>query len=99
MPYSIKRLFKINKDVIEVLLLLEVPLTRYPKVEDLLCCTASCYEAFVFSLGDCFCPSFWDERRLGIRLRSARGLMGREGGKILFLTVTFSICSEMLNAI
>ena len=55
-PYSIKRLFKINKDVIEVLSLLEVPLTRYPKVEDLLRCTASCYEAFVFSLGDCFCP-------------------------------------------
>ena len=42
---------------------------------------------------------FWDERRLGIRLRRARGLMGREEGKILFLTVTFSICSEMLNAI
>ena len=55
-PYSIKRLFKINKDVIEVLLMLEVPLTQYPKVEDLFCCTASCYEAFVFFLGDCFCP-------------------------------------------
>ena len=25
---------------------------------------------------------FWDERRLGIRLRHARGLMGREEGKI-----------------
>ena len=25
---------------------------------------------------------FWDERRLGIRLRCARGLMGREEGKI-----------------
>ena len=24
---------------------------------------------------------FWDERRLGIRLRRARGLMGREEGK------------------
>ena len=42
---------------------------------------------------------FWDERRLGIRFRRARGLMGKEEGKILFLTVTFSICSEMLNAI
>ena len=29
-PYSIKRLFKINKDVIEVFLMLEVPLTQYP---------------------------------------------------------------------
>ena len=36
-PYSVKRLFKINKDVIEVLLMLEVPLTQYPKVEDLFC--------------------------------------------------------------
>ena len=27
---------------------------------------------------------FWDERRLGIRLRSARGLMGREERKISF---------------
>ena len=37
LPYSVKRLFKINKDVIEVLLMLEVPLTHYPKVEDLFC--------------------------------------------------------------
>ena len=30
---------------------------------------------------------FWDERRLGIRLRRARGVMGREEGKIaIFLT-------------
>ena len=36
-PYSVKRPFKINKDVIEVLLMLEVPLTQYPKVEDLFC--------------------------------------------------------------
>ena len=36
-PYSVNRLFKINKDVIEVLLMLEVPLTHYPKVEDLFC--------------------------------------------------------------
>ena len=54
-PYSIKRLFKIHKDVIEVLLMLEVPLTQYPEdLGDLFCCTASCYEAFVFLLG--FCP-------------------------------------------
>ena len=28
---------------------------------------------------------FWDERRLGIRLRRARGVMGREEGKAIFL--------------
>ena len=38
---------------------------------------------------------FWDERRLAIRLRRVRGLMGRKEGK----TVTFLICSEMLNVI
>ena len=40
---------------------------------------------------------FWDDRRLRIRLKRARGLMGREEGKILLLTITFSICSEMLR--
>ena len=30
MPYSVKSLFKINKDVIKVLLMLEIPITQYP---------------------------------------------------------------------
>ena len=57
--YSVKRLFKINKDLIEVLLMLEVLLTQYPKVEDLFCCTASCCEASVSFLGDCFCSRLY----------------------------------------
>ena len=36
-PYSVKRLIKINKDVIDVLLMLEVPLAQCPKTEDLFC--------------------------------------------------------------
>ena len=40
-PYSVKRLFKINKDVVEVLLMFEVPLTQYPEIEDLLSRTAT----------------------------------------------------------
>ena len=40
-PYSVKRLFKINKVVIEVLLMLEVPLAQYPKIKDLFCRTAT----------------------------------------------------------
>ena len=36
-PYSVKRLIKINKDVIEVLLMLEVRLAQCPKTEDLFC--------------------------------------------------------------
>ena len=41
MPYSVKRLFKIDKDVVEVLLMLEVPLAQYPEIEDLFCRTAT----------------------------------------------------------
>ena len=41
MPYSVKRLFKINKDVVELLLMLEVPLAQYPETEDLFYCTAT----------------------------------------------------------
>ena len=37
MPYSVKHLFKMNKDVVEVLLMLEVPLAQYPEIEDLFC--------------------------------------------------------------
>ena len=41
MPYSVKRLFKINKDVVEVLSMLEVPLAEYPEIEDLFCRTST----------------------------------------------------------
>ena len=41
MPYTVKRLFKIDKDVVEVLLMLEVPLAQYPETEDLFCRTAT----------------------------------------------------------
>ena len=41
MPYSVKRLFQINKDVVEVLLMLEVPLAQYPEIEDLFCGTVT----------------------------------------------------------
>ena len=34
-----------------------------------------------------FLTVFWDERRLGIRSRRARGVMGREEGKIATLFV------------
>ena len=41
MPFSVKRLFKINKDVVKVLLMLEVPFAQYPEIEDLFCRTAT----------------------------------------------------------
>ena len=45
MPYPVERLLEVNEDLIEVLLVLEVLLAQYPKVEDLLCCAASWSEA------------------------------------------------------
>ena len=37
MSYPVERLLEIHEDVVEVLLVLEVLLAQYPKVEDLLC--------------------------------------------------------------
>ena len=57
--------FKINKDLIEVLLILKVPLAQYPKLEELFCRTASWSEFCQFFCHDCFClrlppvPSAW----------------------------------------
>ena len=34
MPYSVKRLFKINKNVIQVFIMLELSLTQHSEVED-----------------------------------------------------------------
>ena len=42
MPYPAERLLEVHEDVVEVLLVLEVLLGQYPKVEDLLCCSVSC---------------------------------------------------------
>ena len=36
-PHPVKCLFEVNENMIEVLLVLEVPLTKYPEVKDLLC--------------------------------------------------------------
>ena len=52
MPYPVECLLEVNEDVIEVLLVLEVLLAQYPKVEDLLCCAASWSEASLFLSND-----------------------------------------------
>ena len=45
MPYSVECLLEVHEEVVEVLLVLEVLLAQYPKVEDLLYCAASWSEA------------------------------------------------------
>ena len=54
MPYPVECLLEGNEDVIEVLLVLEVLLTQYPEVEDLLCCAASWSKASLFLGNDLF---------------------------------------------
>ena len=54
MPYPVECFFEVDEDVIEVLLVLEVVLAQYPKVEDLLCCAASWSEASLFFSNDLF---------------------------------------------
>ena len=52
MPYPVECLLEVNEDVVEVLLVMEVLLAQYPKVEDLFCCAASCSEACLFLSDD-----------------------------------------------
>ena len=41
MPYSVKGLFEINEDMVQILLMLEVLFTQDSKVEDLFCGASS----------------------------------------------------------
>ncbi len=54
MPYPVERLLEVHEDAVEVLLVLEVLLAQYPKVEDLLCCAAAWSEACLFLSDDLF---------------------------------------------
>ena len=48
MPYSVKGCFEINEDMVEILLMLEVPFTQDSKVEDLFCGASSGSEPSLF---------------------------------------------------
>ena len=48
MPYSVKCLFEINEDMVQILLMLEVLFTQDSKVEDLLCSASSGSEPSLF---------------------------------------------------
>ena len=54
MPYSVECLLEVHEEVVEVLLVLEVLLAQYPKVEDLLYYAASWSEAGLFLSDDLF---------------------------------------------
>ena len=54
MPYCVECLLEVHDEVVEVLLVLEVLLAQYPKVEDLLYCAASWSEAGLFLSDDFF---------------------------------------------
>ena len=52
MPNSVERLLKAHEDVVKDLLVLQVFLTEYSKIEDLLSCAPSCPEACLFFFDD-----------------------------------------------
>ena len=48
MPYSVKGLFEINEDMVQILLMLVVIFTQDSKVKDLFCCASSGSEPSLF---------------------------------------------------
>ena len=51
----VKCFLEVNKDVVEILLMLKVSLADYSEVENLLCCAPSYSEAGLFFGNDLFC--------------------------------------------
>ena len=52
MPYPVKCLFEVNKDLVEIFLVLQVLFAEDSKVEILLCSTVSCSKAGLFFSDD-----------------------------------------------
>ena len=48
MPNPVEGFFEVYEDMVEVLLVLEIFLTQNAQVEELLCGTPSCSEAYLF---------------------------------------------------
>ena len=52
MPNSVERLLEVHKDMVKALLVLQVFLTEYSKIENLLSCAPSYSEACLFFFDD-----------------------------------------------
>ena len=52
MPNSVECLLEVHEDMVKALLVLQVFLTEYSKIENLLSCAPSCSEACLFFFGD-----------------------------------------------
>ena len=52
MPNSVECLLEVHEDLVKALLVLEVFLTEYSKIENLLSCAPSCSEVFLFFFDD-----------------------------------------------
>ena len=64
MPNPVKCLLGINEDMIDVLLMLVMPLTEQPQVEDLFICAPSWSETCLFFSNDVFCLWFQSLNRI-----------------------------------
>ena len=52
MPYPVKCLLEVNKDMVEIFLVLQVLFAEDSKIENLLCSTVSCSKAGLFFSDD-----------------------------------------------
>ena len=50
-PHSLERLLEVQEDMVKAMLVLQVFVTEYSKIENLLSCAPSCSEACLFSFG------------------------------------------------
>ena len=55
MPYPVKCLLEVNKDIVEIFLVLQVLFTEDSKVENFNCSTMSCSKAGLFFSDDVLC--------------------------------------------
>ena len=52
MPNSVERLLEVYEDMVKVLLVLQVFISEYSKIENVLSCAPSCCEACLFFFDD-----------------------------------------------
>ena len=52
MPNSVERFLEVHEDMVKALLVLQIFLTEFSKIENFLSCAPSCFEACLFFLDD-----------------------------------------------
>ena len=75
--YSVKRLFKVNENMIQILLVLTMFFAQDSQFEDLFCCASSCPETDMFFCDDGLCLWFQPVKKHPMSLSMLMRLMAR----------------------